>query len=170
MRIQRPLIRGIRLRLSLALVLVVAGVLGVVYLVVVPSLQAELVNAKLDQLEQDARTVARSYLTDLGREQDFAAQASALSRPESSSTRSSRASSSSRRLEYHGLARRRARPDCGARRRDGKAAAGDGRARRALVRGGRAPAGPEAVVCSATRLRIPLSSLHLINGGCCSQA
>ena len=33
MRIQRPLIRGIRLRLSLALVLVVAGVLGVVYLV-----------------------------------------------------------------------------------------------------------------------------------------
>ena len=60
MRIQRPLIRGIRLRLALALVLVVAGVLGVVYLVVVPSLQAELVNAKLDQLEQDARTVARS--------------------------------------------------------------------------------------------------------------
>jgi hypothetical protein len=68
MRIQRPLIRGIRLRLSLALVLVVAGVLGVVYLVVVPSLEAELVNAKLDQLEEDAKTVGRSYLTDLGSE------------------------------------------------------------------------------------------------------
>jgi DNA-binding response OmpR family regulator len=54
-RMQRPVIKGIRLRLSLALVLVVAGVLAVVYLTVVPSLETELVNAKLDQLEEDAR-------------------------------------------------------------------------------------------------------------------
>ena len=54
----RPRIRGIRLRLALALLLVVAGALGVVYMIVVPSLEAELVNAKLDQLEEDARTVA----------------------------------------------------------------------------------------------------------------
>jgi signal transduction histidine kinase len=75
---RRPVIKGIRLRLSLALVLVVAGVLAVVYLIVVPSLETELVNAKLDQLEEDARTVAASYETEAGREQDFAAQASAL--------------------------------------------------------------------------------------------
>ena len=60
---RRPLIKGIRLRLSLALVLVVTGVLAVVYLIVVPSLEAELVNAKLDQLEEDARTVALNYQT-----------------------------------------------------------------------------------------------------------
>ena len=59
MRAQRS--AGIRLRLALALVLVVAGALGVVYLIVVPSLEAELVNAKLDQLEEDAQTVARNY-------------------------------------------------------------------------------------------------------------
>jgi signal transduction histidine kinase len=74
----RPVIRGIRLRLSLALVLVVVGVLGVVYLIVVPSLERELVNAKLDQLEQDARTVARSYGTDTGGDQDFAERSAAL--------------------------------------------------------------------------------------------
>ena len=55
---RRPVIKGIRLRLSLALVLVVAGVLAVVYLTVVPSLETELVNAKLDQLEEDARKIA----------------------------------------------------------------------------------------------------------------
>ncbi len=60
---QRPVIKGIRLRLSLALVLVVAGVLAVVYLTVVPSLETELVNAKLDQLEEDARKIALDYQT-----------------------------------------------------------------------------------------------------------
>ncbi len=75
---RRPVIRGIRLRLSLALVLVVVGVLAVIYLIVVPSLERELVNAKLDQLEQDARTVARSYETDTGGDQDFAERAAAL--------------------------------------------------------------------------------------------
>jgi hypothetical protein len=75
---QRPVIKGIRLRLSLALVLVVAGVLAVVYLTVVPSLEAELVNAKLDQLEEDARKIALDYQTNRSADQDFAAQAGAL--------------------------------------------------------------------------------------------
>lgn len=62
----RPTIRGIRLRLALALLLVVAGALGVVYLIVVPSLEGELVSAKLDQLEEDANTLARGYQNDIG--------------------------------------------------------------------------------------------------------
>src|SRR5688572_24434096 len=62
----RPTIRGIRLRLALALLLVVAGALGVVYLIVVPSLEAELESAKLDQLEEHATTLARGYQSDLG--------------------------------------------------------------------------------------------------------
>ena len=47
----RLTLRGIRLRLALALLLVVAGALGLVYLIVVPSLEEELVNARLEQLE-----------------------------------------------------------------------------------------------------------------------
>jgi signal transduction histidine kinase len=69
--VRRARFRGIRLRLALALFVVVAGSLGVVYLIVVPSLEAELVNAKLDQLEEDAKTVARNYATQVGSEQEF---------------------------------------------------------------------------------------------------
>ena len=91
---QRPVIKGIRLRLSLALVLVVAGVLAVVYLIVVPSLEAELVNAKLDQLEEDARTVALDYQTDTAAQTRISPRRRRRSfRPVSSSTRSSSASS-----------------------------------------------------------------------------
>ena len=91
---QRPVIKGIRLRLSLALVLVVAGVLAVVYLIVVPSLETELVNAKLDQLEEDARTVALDYQTEPQRRPGLRrAGVGALLGAGSSSTRSSRASS-----------------------------------------------------------------------------
>ena len=68
---RRPRLRGIRLRLALALFVVVASSLGLVYLIVVPSLEAELVNAKLDQLEEDAKTVARNYATQVGSEQEF---------------------------------------------------------------------------------------------------
>lgn len=72
----RPTIRGIRLRLALALLVVVAGALGVVYLIVVPSLEVELVNAKLDQLEEDAKTVANGFAVDFGRPQEYAEIAS----------------------------------------------------------------------------------------------
>jgi signal transduction histidine kinase len=76
--ISRPTIRGIRLRLALALLLVVAGALGIVYLIVVPSLEAELVRAKLDQLEQDSNTVAGGYVTNSDRAQEYAELSSSV--------------------------------------------------------------------------------------------
>jgi signal transduction histidine kinase len=76
--ISRPTIRGIRLRLALALLLVVAGALGIVYLIVVPSLEAELVRAKLDQLEQDSVTVARGYFSNSDRAQEYAELSSSV--------------------------------------------------------------------------------------------
>ena len=72
----RPTIKGIRLRLALALFLVVAGALGVVYLIVVPSLETELVSAKLDQLEEDAQTVAGGFPVQVDRPQEYADVAS----------------------------------------------------------------------------------------------
>jgi signal transduction histidine kinase len=51
-------IKGIRLRLALALLGVVAGALVVAYLIVVPTLESRLVDAKIDQLEANAVTVA----------------------------------------------------------------------------------------------------------------
>jgi signal transduction histidine kinase len=50
--------RSVGTRLSLALLLVVAIALGVVYLAVVPSLENRLVNARISQLEADARRLA----------------------------------------------------------------------------------------------------------------
>ena len=44
---RRSRFRGIRFRLALALLVVVAGSLGVVYLIVVPSLERRLVDARL---------------------------------------------------------------------------------------------------------------------------
>jgi signal transduction histidine kinase len=76
--VRRPVLHGLRLRLALALLLVVAGSLGVVYLIVVPSLESELVNAKLDQLEEDAQTVSRNYASQVGSEQEFAEGAAGL--------------------------------------------------------------------------------------------
>ncbi len=52
------MIKGIRLRLALALLGVVAGALVVAYLIVVPTLESRLVDAKIDQLEANAATVA----------------------------------------------------------------------------------------------------------------
>ncbi len=52
------MIKGIRLRLALALLGVVAGALAVAYLIVVPTLESRLVDTKIDQLEQNAATVA----------------------------------------------------------------------------------------------------------------
>ena len=74
----RPTIRGIRLRLALALVLVVAGALGVVYLIVVPSLETELINAKLAQLREDANTVANGYAPQSGQAQEYAESTSSV--------------------------------------------------------------------------------------------
>ena len=115
----RPTIRGIRLRLALALLLVVAGALGVVYLIVVPSLEAELVDAKLDQLEEDAKTVAPGLATNA--EQAAAVRGvRVLGRPGARRHlhRRSRAGSSVQaRLEHVLVARRGARSGRDARRR-----------------------------------------------------
>ena len=43
-----------------------------------PSLENELINAKLDQLEADAQRVARLYETQVGSEQEFAEQAASI--------------------------------------------------------------------------------------------
>jgi two-component system, OmpR family, sensor kinase len=52
-------LRSVGARLSLALLVVVAGALGFVYLFVVPSLQNRLISAKLNQLERAAPGLAR---------------------------------------------------------------------------------------------------------------
>ena len=72
------MIRGIRLRLALALLLVVAGALGVVYLIVVPSLEDRLVNAKLSQLEEDANTVAEGLQPEITGYQTYAERAASV--------------------------------------------------------------------------------------------
>ena len=72
------MIRGIRLRLALALLLVVAGALGVVYLIVVPSLEDRLVDAKLSQLEEDANTVVAGLQPELTTQQSYAEVAASI--------------------------------------------------------------------------------------------
>jgi len=56
--------RGIRVRLALALLVVVAGALGAAYAVVVPSLQDRLIQAKLVQLERDAVPAIAAFPSD----------------------------------------------------------------------------------------------------------
>jgi signal transduction histidine kinase len=70
-------LRGVGVRLSLALLLVVALVLWIVYLVVVPSLERRLVSAKLSQLERAAPGVARQLPANQFAWDDFVENASA---------------------------------------------------------------------------------------------
>ena len=55
---------GIRIRIALVLVGIVAGALGTAYLIVVPSLERRLVDARLDQFEKLAVPLARSLPED----------------------------------------------------------------------------------------------------------
>jgi signal transduction histidine kinase len=55
---------GIRVRLALGLVAIVAGALGTAYLIVVPSLEQRLVDARLDQLEELGVPLARALPED----------------------------------------------------------------------------------------------------------
>ena len=52
---------GIRVKLALALLGIVGGALLAAYAIVVPSLERNLVNAKLDQLQRDAEALAVNY-------------------------------------------------------------------------------------------------------------
>ena len=55
---------GIRIRIVVVLVGIVAGALGTAYMIVVPSLERRLVEARLDQLESRATPLARSLSED----------------------------------------------------------------------------------------------------------
>ena len=152
----RPRIRGIRLRLALALLLVVAGALGVVYMIIVPSLETELVNAKLDQLEEDARTVAPGLVAAQRRAAAAVRGVRVLGRPGARRHlhRDRRPALQPGRLESVLVARRRAQSGCKARRRDRHAAARHDRAERAPVRGGGAGRGPDRLRDPAQRLAL----------------
>jgi two-component system, OmpR family, sensor kinase len=52
---------GIRIKLALALLGIVAGAFAVAYVIVVPSLERRLVDAKLDQMQGDAQRLAVDY-------------------------------------------------------------------------------------------------------------
>ncbi len=67
---------GVGARLGLALFAVLAGALGLVYLIVVPSLQNRLVDSRLSQLERAADGLARELPTDRFRWPDFLDSAS----------------------------------------------------------------------------------------------
>jgi signal transduction histidine kinase len=68
--------RSVGTRLSLALLLVVAIALGVVYLAVVPSLESRLVNSRISQLETAARELAPQAAKETFELQDFVYTAS----------------------------------------------------------------------------------------------
>lgn len=55
---------GIRIRIVLVLVGIVAGALGTAYMIVVPSLERRLVDARLEELQEDATPLARSLSSD----------------------------------------------------------------------------------------------------------
>lgn len=72
---------GIRIRIALVLMGIVAGALGTAYLIVVPSLERRLVDARLDQLEKLAVPLARSLPEDTllwqDKVEDFSARTNA---------------------------------------------------------------------------------------------
>jgi signal transduction histidine kinase len=67
---------GVGARLGLALLVVLAGALGLVYLIVVPSLEDRLVNSRVSQLERAADGLARELPADRFRWPDFLDSAS----------------------------------------------------------------------------------------------
>jgi signal transduction histidine kinase len=67
---------GVGARLGLALLVVLAGALGLVYLIVVPSLENRLVNSRLSQLERSADGLSHELPADRFRWPDFLDSAS----------------------------------------------------------------------------------------------
>ena len=67
---------GVGARLGLALLVVLAGALALVYLIVVPSLESRLVHSRVSQLERAAPGLARELPTDRFRWPDFLESAS----------------------------------------------------------------------------------------------
>ena len=73
----RRLFSGVGSRLALALLAVLVGALALVYLIVVPSLESRLVNARVSALERAAPEIARELPTNRIRWPDFLEAASA---------------------------------------------------------------------------------------------
>jgi signal transduction histidine kinase len=73
----RRLFSGVGSRLALALLVVLAGALALVYLIVVPSLESRLVNARVSALERAAPEIARELPANRIRWPDFLEAASA---------------------------------------------------------------------------------------------
>ena len=67
---------GVGARLGLALLLVLAGALALVYLIVVPSLRGRLVDSRVSQVERSAAGIVRELPADPYRWQDFVESAS----------------------------------------------------------------------------------------------
>ncbi len=84
---------GIRVKLTLALLGIVGGALLAAYAIVIPSLEARLVNAKLDQLQSDAEALAVNYALNLS-----SASRTSWARRRSSRTHGSSSSMSPTRL------------------------------------------------------------------------
>ena len=84
---------GIRVKLSLALLVIVGGALLAAYAIIVPSLERRLVEAKLDQQEADAEILAIDFATRVGAEQPRRSATSSTA-PVSSRTRGSSSSAS----------------------------------------------------------------------------
>ena len=72
-----PWLSGVGARLGLALLVVLAGALALVYLIVVPSLQSRLVHSRLSQLERAAPGLVGELPADPFQWQDFAESSSA---------------------------------------------------------------------------------------------
>jgi signal transduction histidine kinase len=68
---------GVGARLGVALFVVLAGALALVYLIVVPTLQSRLVNSRMTQLNRSAQALARELPTDRFQWPDFLESASA---------------------------------------------------------------------------------------------
>ena len=73
---RRPSWSGVGARLGLALLVVLAGALALVYLIVVPSLQSRLVDSRVSQLERAAKGLARNLPADRAEWPDFLESAS----------------------------------------------------------------------------------------------
>ena len=93
---------GIRVKLSLALLVIVGGALLAAYAIVVPSLERRLVDAKLDQ-QQSRRRDPRDQLRDAGRRRTTSRSATSSTLPASSRTRASSSSASAARREKRTL-------------------------------------------------------------------
>ena len=100
---------GIRVKLSLALLVIVGSALLAAYAIIVPSLERRLVEAKLDQQQSDAEILA-IRLRDPGRRRTTSSLGDFVDAPDSSRTRGSSSSASAARRRSGRCCRSPTRP------------------------------------------------------------